>query len=164
MRVSVDGNLAYGKPVTLLTKHSEKYPAGGAQALTDGIHAAGDYHCNWLGFEAEHVDAVIDLGKDTTFSSVTTNFYQEIYSWTWLPLNVSLSVSSNGKDYTPAGSIACTVPETQGGVFKKEFRFDGPARSARYIRLTAQSRLTCPGWHIGAGKPCWLFIDEIVVR
>jgi hypothetical protein len=164
MRVSVDGNLAYGKPVTLLTKHSEKYPVGGARALTDGIHGAGDYHCNWLGFEAEHVDAVIDLGAPTTFSSVATNFYQEIYSWTWLPQSVSIAVSNDGKEYTPAGSITCAVPETEGGVVRKEFRIDGPARTARYIRLTAQSRLTCPGWHIGAGKPSWLFIDEIVVR
>ena len=164
MRVSVDGNLAYGKPVTLLTKHSEKYPVGGARALTDGIHGAGDYHCNWLGFEAEHVEAVIDLGAPTTFSSVATTFYQEIYSWTWLPHNVSIAVSNDGKEYTPAGSITSVVPETEGGVVRKEFRIEGPPRTGRYIRLSAPSRLTCPGWHIGAGKPCWLFIDEIVVR
>ena len=110
------------------------------------------------------MEAVIDLGAPTTFSSVATTFYQEIYSWTWLPHNVSIAVSNDGKEYTPAGSITSVVPETEGGVVRKEFRIEGPPRTGRYIRLSAPSRLTCPGWHIGAGKPCWLFIDEIVVR
>ncbi len=163
MRVSVDGNLAYGKHVTLMTTPSEKYPVGGAQALTDGIHAAGDYHGGWLGFEGQHVDAIIDLGAPTTFSSVATTFYQEIYSWTWLPIDVSISISNDGKEFTPAGTIPGPNMETTTGVVRKDFRFDG-THTARYVRLTAHARLTCPGWHIGAGKPSWLFIDEIVVR
>lgn len=164
MRVSVEGNLAYGKAVRLLTPHSEKYPVGGGRALTNGIHGAGDYHCNWLGFEGEHMDAVIDLGAMSTFSSVTMNFYQEIYSWTWLPLGVSVAVSTDGTNFTPAGRLTHDEPETRTGVFTHEFRFDGGPWTARYVRITAESRLTAPGWHIGAGKPCWLFIDEIVVR
>ena len=105
----------------------------------------------------------LKLGAPTAFSSVSTTFYQEIYSWTWLPTTVDVSVSNDGTTFTPAGSIATTVPETTGGVVRKDYRIDGQ-HTARYVRLTAHSRLTCPGWHIGTGKPCWLFIDEIVVR
>ena len=116
LRVSVDGNLAFGKPVTLLTPHSEKYPVGGATALTDGIHGPNDYHCNWLGFEAEHLDAVIDLGKETSFSSVSTGFLQMWYAWIWLPLQVDVAVSSNGKEFTTVSSITNTVPDTTAGI------------------------------------------------
>ncbi len=50
LKVSIKWNLAFGKPVKLNTSYSEKYPVGGAQALTNGLHGPNDYHCNWLGF------------------------------------------------------------------------------------------------------------------
>lgn len=71
----------------------------------------------WI--EAEHVDAVIDLGAPTTFTSVATNFYQEIYSWTWLPQSVAVGVSDDGNTFTPIGSVTSAVPETDGGVVGK---------------------------------------------
>jgi beta-lactamase class A len=164
MHVSVEGNLAFGKPVTLLTPHSEKYPAGGGKALTDGLHGPNDYHCNWLGFEAEHLDAVIDLGRETSFSSVSMSFLQMWYAWIWMPLKVDVAISSDGRTFSNVATLKNDVPDTTSGVFKKDFRVDAGARRARFVRITAQSRLQCPEWHLGAGQKCWIFIDEIVVR
>jgi len=36
--------------------------------------------------------------------------------------------------------------------------------TARYVRVVAANRRTCPAWHPGHGQPAWIFIDEIVVR
>ncbi|MCC6396152.1 MAG: class A beta-lactamase, subclass A2 [Bacteroidetes bacterium] len=164
MHVSVEGNLAFGKPVTLLTPHSEKYPAGGGKALTDGLHGPNDYHCNWLGFEAEHLDAVIDLGRDTSFSSMSMSFLQMWYAWIWMPLKVDVAISADGRNFSSVATLVNSVPDTTSGVFKKDFRVDVGTRRARYVKVTAQSRLQCPEWHIGAGQKCWMFIDEIVIR
>jgi hypothetical protein len=164
LRVSIDGNLAFGKPVTLLTHPSEKYPAGGAAALTNGLHGPGDYHCNWLGFEGEHCGAVIDLGKPVTVRAVKTGFLQSTNSWIWLPLDLEVSLSVDGKDYTTAGKVPAAAEETAAGPFTRAFDAAFAPTEARYIKIFARSRLVCPDWHIGAGKPSWLFIDEVVVE
>ena len=164
LRVSVEGNLAFGKEVRLLNPCSEKYAAGGPGALTNGLHGPNDYHCNWLGFEAEDLDAIIDLGKVAAFSSVTVGFLQQWYAWIWLPLHVDIDVSTDGKNYTLVSSVANTVPDTTAGVFSKRFTAELGRQNARYIRVSALSRKTCPDWHIGAGQKAWIFVDEITVQ
>jgi hypothetical protein len=162
--VSVEGNLAYSRPVTLHTQPSEKYPVGGAKALTDGLHGPNDYHCNWLGFEGEHLDAVIDLGAVRPIHAVKTRFLQQWYSWIWLPRRVEFLVSEDGERYTSLRSIENTVSEERPGSFSAPFDVEAVSVRARYVRVKAQSLLHCPDWHIGAGGKCWIFIDEIVVE
>ena len=36
--------------------------------------------------------------------------------------------------------------------------------NARYIKVHAESVLEMPSWHINAGKPAFIYIDEIVVK
>jgi hypothetical protein len=164
MKVSVDGNLAFGKPVKLLTPFSDKYPVGGSTALTNGLHGPNDYHCNWLGFEHENVDAVIDLGTQKTISAVSMSFLQMWYAWIWLPVSVDVSISADGVEFKKLQSIANQIPDTTSGSFVKEFRAELGMQTARYVRVSARSRLVCPDWHIGAGQKSWIFIDEIVVQ
>ena len=164
IKVSVKGNLAYGKPVKLLTRHSEKYPVGGGAALTDGLHGPNDYHCNWLGFEDEHLEAIIDLGKVQPIQFIKTNFLQQWYAWIWLPLKVDFYLSEDGKNFSLLATIKNRVADTEPGVFTKAFDVAAKGKRARFIKVFAQSRLQCPDWHIGAGGKAWVFIDEIVVE
>lgn len=158
------GDLAIGKPVRLLSQHSEKYPAGGGAALTDGLRGPNDYHCNWLGFEGENLDAIIDLQEPKVVHSVSTRFFQHLDAWIWLPLKVEFSVSLDGTTFTPVASLSNTVPDTTSGAFTKDFESCIQPVQARYVRVSAQSRLACPDWHIGAGQKSWIFIDEVVVE
>ena len=34
----------------------------------------------------------------------------------------------------------------------------------RFLKVIARNTGVCPTWHSAAGKPAWLFADEIVVR
>jgi hypothetical protein len=163
-QVSVEGNLAFGKPVQLLTPYSDKYPVGGPRALTNGLHGPNDYNCNWLGFESQNLEAVIDLGKEASFSSVSAGFLQMWYAWIWLPLRVDVAVSSDGKTFKTVSSMANIVPDTTAGTFSKVFTADVGKQQARFVKVSAPARLTCPDWHIGAGQKSWIFVDEIVVR
>ncbi len=164
LRVSVEGNLAFGKPVTLNTSHSEKYPVGGGSALTDGLHGPNDYHCNWLGFEDEHLVAVIDLEESQPIHRIKTTFLQHWYAWIWLPEYVEFSISEDGENYTQIRRIKNTIPDTEPDAFTHEFNVEVGGKSARYIKVFAKSRLKCPELHIGAGGKAWIFIDEIVVE
>ncbi|MEY5036889.1 MAG: hypothetical protein RLZZ110_1906, partial [Bacteroidota bacterium] len=41
---------------------------------------------------------------------------------------------------------------------------NGALVSARYIRISAKCLKKLPPSHLGAGKPAWLFLDEVVVK
>ncbi len=164
LHVSVTGNLAFGKPVTLLTTPTDKYPVGGGSALTNGFHGSNDYHVNWLGFEASDMDAIIDLQSEKTIQSVNAGFLQYWYAWIWLPTKVDFSISRDGKNFTSVSNIPDDVPDTTSGAFTRSFDARFSPVKARYVRVHAFSRLTCPDWHIGAGQKSWIFCDEIVVQ
>ena len=164
LHVSVKGNLAFGKPVKVLTQYSDEYPVGGGAALTNGFHGPADYHCNWLGFQGDNCEVVVDLQSVKSVHEIKTSFLQQWYAWIWLPLKVKFSVSTDGKYFKQVGELPDTVPDTTGGAFVTPFNVSFPPVRARYIKVDAISRKICPDWHIGAGGKAWLFIDEIVVK
>jgi hypothetical protein len=164
VKSSMQSHLAANKPVQLSNPCSEKYAVGGANALTDGMKGINDYHFNWLGFEGTDMVATIDLGEEKTVSAIETEFFQETYSWIFLPVQVEFAVSIDGKDFRTVKTLKNNVPQEQGGVFIQPFNAGFKPENARFIRITAKNMKTCPPWHNGAGYPSWIFCDEIVVR
>jgi hypothetical protein len=159
-----DRHLAIGKDVNLLTASSTKYDAGGAKALTDGLRGIDDYHFNWLGFEGEDLEALIDLGNETTIREVSADFLQDVQSWVFLPKSFTASFSVDGKTFTGTGTDVNITPDSKTGAFSQTFTVQASNIKARYIKVKAESMKTCPGWHIGSGNPSWIFTDEIVVK
>ena len=37
-------------------------------------------------------------------------------------------------------------------------------KNVKEIEIFAENLSKCPEWHVGAGKPSWIFIDEIIVN
>jgi hypothetical protein len=161
---SEDRHLAIGKQVILLTPSSPKYEAGGPLALTDGLRGIDDYHFNWLGFEGEDLDAIIDLGEETIISHVSADFLQDIQSWIFLPKLFTVSWSSDGEEFTKIGTVVNITPDNKSGAFIQNYSVPAKGIKARYIKVKAESLKTCPGWHIGSGQKSWIFTDEIVVK
>jgi hypothetical protein len=159
-----DRHLAINKPVEMMTTFSPKYEAGGAKALTDGIRGIDDYHFNWLGFEGEDLEAIIDLGEEMTINEVSADFLQETRAWIFLPQSFIVYYAADGEDLTELGSVINIVPDNKSGSFIQTFTVSGTPVKARYIRIRAASMKTCPSWHIGAGKKSWIFTDEIVIK
>ncbi len=90
---SMQPHLALNKPVRLLTESSDKYPVGGAGAITNGLKGINDYHFNWLGFEGPDLVAIIDLEEEAEVRSIEADFLQEIKSWVFLPDEVQFYYS-----------------------------------------------------------------------
>ncbi len=153
----------FGRPVRLTAGPSPKYPVGGAAALADGLRGTADYHCNWLGFEGEEMEAIIDLGRDTPVASISAHFLQDTNAWIWLPHAAEFSLSSNGADYEPVGLVFPRSDVKAEGTVVEDFRYAFEPRSARYVKVRTKSFLKCPAWHKGAGGPAWVFADEIVI-
>lgn len=161
---SMQNHLALNKPVSLLTESSEKYPVGGANALTNGLKGINDYHFNWLGFEGPDLIAIIDLEEEKDIRSIEADFLQEIKSWVFLPDEVQYYYSVDGDNFTLAGSVINSIPENRESTFIETFKSEFAPVNARYIKVIAKNKGLCPDWHPGATYPAWIFCDEVMVK
>lgn len=152
------------KPVKFLTEPSSKYSANGKATLTDGLRGVDDYNFNWLGFEAEDMDVIVDLEKESKVNKVSVDFLQDNNSWIFMPPQVEISVSNDGKEFKSISIIKNTVPEEKGDAFIKTFSTDIAGITARFIKVNAVNMKVCPKWHKGYPGKAWIFADEIVIE
>ncbi len=150
--------------ITLLTKPSPKYPVGGAKALNDGLFGPLSFKTNWLGFEGNDFIAVADFGKPTEISHVEMNFLKDHVSWIFLPKEIKVEVSNDGKNYIQVADTTYQEQEEWNHPQSVGFALNFKPVKARYMKVTAISLKTCPKWHNGYGEPSWIFIDEIIVE
>ena len=158
---------AYNKSIKVLTEYSNKYPTEGISTLTDGSKGEADYHFNWLGFEANELEAIIDLQNEEEISSIRTDFLQEIKSWVWLPKKVEYFVSGDGKEFKKVGEVVKVANEKQPEAFIESFVCNFEKVKTRFVKVKTNSLLYCPKWHFGhnyLGGKAWIFIDEIVIN
>jgi hexosaminidase len=152
------------KGITLEKQNSPKYPGHGATTVIDGFRGPADFQDSaWLGFEGDDVTATLDLGRTQRVDTVTAGYLQQQGSWIFLPSNVTVSTSVDGKRWTRPVEVASPVARSEE-VLAKDFVCPLGNTSARYIRVAARNIGVCPPWHSGAGDKAWLFVDEIIVR
>ncbi len=164
LKSSMKKHLALFKRVVLNPPASPKYHDGDASTLTDGLKGWDDYHMNWLGFEGDDMVATIDLGKLETVKAISSDFLQDINAWIFMPLSVEFSLSKDGNQFREVGKVLSRVSERQDGAMVEPVGIQVKPQQARYIRVTATNRKTCPNWHKGAGGSAWIFADEIVIE
>ncbi|MDP4281159.1 MAG: GH92 family glycosyl hydrolase [Bacteroidota bacterium] len=153
------------RKITLNTKYSPQYSAGGDLALVDFIKGSDNFRTGtWQGYEGVNLDAVVDLGSEQTIHLLSTGFLQDQSSWIFMPVRVEYSISTDGKEYTPEGMVNNEIPEKQDGPVIKEFKLDLKGVKARYIHVVGVNRKVCPSWNVGAGNKSWIFADEITVK
>ena len=158
-------NIAAGKPVQLLTK-AKKYADENPQALSDGALGGSNFYANWLGFEGNNLEAIIDLGEEMEFSTVSTGFLQVTNHIVFFPKRVIYSVSKDSKTFKTVKTVATTKPITKDSKRNDLEYFTGifaPVK-ARYIKVKAENVGKAPNWHNAAGLPVWVFADEVIVN
>ncbi len=158
------------KPAEFLQTPNWKYPANGVKTLTDGIHGDADYHFNWLGFEGNNMEAVIDLETISSVKKISADFLQNSFSWVFLPEEFEVSGSLDGKNFSAISSIKNSVPVTKEETVSPEFAFiknfscEFNPVEVRYIKVKAINMSICPRWHPGYPFKAWIFTDEIVIE
>jgi beta-galactosidase len=164
-RVEVSPSLSSGRPVALAHPFSDRYPAGGPNALADGLKGSRDFKDGfWQGYEGSDLEAIIDLGQVRKISRLSSRFMQDTRMWIFYPRSVEYAVSSDGATFAPAGTSEQPVAESHQDLSTKEFGNQLQDVSARYIRVRASSIGVCPPWHAGAGGKPWMFCDEITAE
>lgn len=152
------------KPVKFLTEPSPKYPANGDRTLTDGLRGDEDYHFNWIGFEGEDMEIIIDLENPTKIKKVNVDFLQVILSWIFLPTQIEVSISNDGVNFKNISRVKSMEPLEKDGPFIHTFTAEFEPVKTRYIKVRAENIKVCPPWHAGHPYKAWIFTDEIVIE
>lgn len=140
------------------------YAGNGGRSLLDGITATANYRDgNWIGFEKNYLEALIEFDEPRNIKSVACNFLENNFSWIFLPESFLVLVSRDGYNFTELGYIQYPKPagESNRGIVNASIRKN--ARSIKFVKVIARNPGICPEWHPGAGKPAWIFVDEIQI-
>lgn len=156
--------LSLNKKVIALTQPSKKYAPKGVSVLTDGLFGSYDFAVNWVGYEGQHADFIVDLGEVKEISSISMDFLHAVNDWIFLPQYVEYSISKDGNSYSDPIKITNPNPVDKKGIFIESFNAKFKKQQARFIKVHGHSLVNCPSWHMGAGGPVWIFADEIIVK
>lgn len=149
------------KRVSLLTQPSSKYN-NIAQSLTDGLKASANYNdYSWMGYEGNDMEVVIDLEDEKSIESIEASFLSDQNAWIFLPAEVEILSSRDGKIYTSNGTMKFSTEKRELEIKELKFNLN---KKARYIKIKAKNIEKCPEWHTGAGQKAWIFVDEIVIN
>ncbi len=152
---------AIAKPVEYTNPVSRYYMADGPNSLTDGVRGTNAIGKFWHGFSAKDLIATIDLGETKNLQNITLGCLQNYSDWIFLPQSVKFEASVNGADFQEVQIVSNPISINEKNA-QFDFKASFPLKQARYIRVTAKNNL-CPPGHSGAGKPGWIFADEIIV-
>lgn len=166
--IEVD-HLARNADVWLGTEYHKKYPGGGQNGLVNGVRASDkgflyNRYDAWQGYEGIDMEAVVDLKETKTVNEIACGFLQKIGAWIFLPEQVTILTSSDGKKYTKVKDIDLGGPEKGSDNIRKETVATLGGEKIRYIKVIAKNIGKCPEWHAGAGGKAWIFADEIIVK
>ena len=148
-------HLGIGKKVAYAEGHNyySGYTAGGDDALVNGILGGWSYSDQlWQGF-LKDIDLTIDLEKETAIKNVGADFMQICGPGVFMPKQVIISVSNDGKEFTELAKIDHQVVKDDAVTFKN-FGWEGET-NARYVRYQAEIDRNFGGF---------LFVDEIVIK
>ncbi|WP_281225313.1 glycoside hydrolase family 20 protein [Flavobacterium aquiphilum] len=157
-------NKATGKDVKYEKLYSKNYQGTGNNSLTDGFKGTKNHYLYWHGFEGDDVVATVDLGTLTDISSISIGTIQNFNNWMFMPKWVKFEISVDGINFKEVETILNPVPTNVTEVMLNDITTNFAKQKAKVIRVTAKNIGVCPEGSPGAGKPAWLFVDEITVE
>ena len=151
------------KPITLELEPSEAYKYTGAANLVDGLKGNNNYRTGrWLGFAGKDIIATIDMQGSTKISNVTVNTNVLKGDWIMDANGIIVETSNDGKTFTKVATldIPATTKELENGVHTHTLDFEEV--DASFVKVSVINK-PIPAWHGGAGKPAFIFVDEITI-
>ena len=132
-------HLALGKTVKYNAPYNSSYPAQGDKTLTDGIRGSWTYSDGaWQGFiSRDRLDVTIDMGESTDLHLIGADFMQVVGPEVFLPVEVIISVSEDGENFTELSRQTHEVVKSDAVVFKN-YAAKGNAKRI-YVRYQARA-------------------------
>jgi arylsulfatase A-like enzyme len=158
-------HLALAASLTFAHPYDRQHNGGGDGALVDGKHGSLEFADGlWQGFEGVDLDVVVDLQNAQNVKRVTCGLLESQYSWIFLPSEVEVAVSMDGKRFQTVWSTTIDAPQPNPIPNVREVSASFEPVAARFVHVVCRNLKQCPSWHPGAGGKTWIFADEIEVR
>ena len=142
-----------------------QYTAGGPLALVDGLRGDRDWRTGgWQGYQYTDFTATVDLGERRPVRSAGAGFLQDQRSWIWMPPEVAVSISGDGRHFREVARVATDVAADADGVVRRDVVAALDEIEARFVRIHARNYGSIPDWHLGHGDGAFIFIDEILIE
>ena len=156
---------AMGRPATALTETHPSYTFNCPDLLTDGLVGEGPYNSgDFAGWYNQPLEVVVEMGGET-YDSMTLSAIVFRYDYLFGPESISVMTSEDGENYTEVAYEAYKVEgRVDDGNGCHDYTLTFPATSAKYLKVKAEVIKALPEWHSGAGRPGFLFVDEIIVK
>lgn len=154
------------KDVQLLTEPSKSYRLDGPTGLADGRKGpVNNYYKDWMGFGGKGVEAVFELKEAIVLERLRVSFLENQGAWIFLPKQVRMEVSLDGKEFQPYYSETFDALAQHQGVSRQvvEAKNAQMRQPVKFIRLVAEYPGQLPAWHGGAGKNANVFVDELEI-
>jgi predicted alpha-1,2-mannosidase len=153
--------------LTLDAKYSNQYAASGENALIDGLYGGNEFRTgDWQGYYGKDVVATVTFKDPVVIHEIGASCIRDQKSWIFLPKEIRFEVSYDGITFQNPKVIS--IPQaTQTDKNPYNLKFTQILESdktlkVKRIRYTLVNPGNCPEWHLGAGNPTWLFIDELI--
>ena len=165
IQVALQPNLATGKKVKLITK-PRKYANENPQTLTDGALGGSNFYSNWLGFEGNNLEAIINLENKKEIKYISTSFLQVTNHIVFFPKKVAYYGSVDGKIYSKLGEVLNEYPLSKKSKVNdiQYFNLNINPSELQFIKIKAENHINAPYWHHAAGLPSWIFADEVIIN
>lgn len=155
---------ALNKPVKLLTENNPEFINKGARTLVDGISGTQDFQYNWLGWNANDMKVLIDMESQIRVSKIELSFLENHRHYMFLPKEIRLELSDDGKNYKEAAILHISGPFEETPVSVKKFKLEFASTNTRYVKISALNQTGLPPWSKRKDRTPWLLTDEIIIE
>jgi len=156
------GNKALNKPAKINLPFTN-FSAEKELSVTDGILGARNYDENWIGFQHENFEVIVDLENIQEITNVDIRFIQSILDRLFLPHGITVDTSVDGQSYSFAGKVDHQM-NSDKNYMTKVYQADFTPRNARFVKVKVKVVPVCPLWHRDAGNDVWTMFDEVAIH
>lgn len=149
--------------IHLNNEPSHKYNFNPASLCDGKIAESGSFE-NWMGFNGNDLDVVLQISDNTIIKAIQLRFLQKTNSWIFPPDSINISISNNGNDYVSIKKQKLNNTISKADTEEVIINSTPLNQKAKYIRIYAKNYGLLPDWHKGKGNPAWLFTDEIILE
>jgi len=158
--------LKYNYDVKIKSTTNTQYSANGNNSLIDGLN--GDLNWrkgNWLGYQYQDFECVIDLKSKKNISYLSINCLQDSRSWILMPSLISFYTSTDNKKFTLIESVNNNIKPDDESIQIKNFEtYLTKKINVRYVKIIAKNFGKLPEWHQGKGDNAFIFVDELEIK
>ena len=158
--------ISFRKVANLIEEYDlESIPAGnyaGESKLFDlelGTTNFSDGH--WVGHNGTDLSVLFDLPENPKFTRLTVSSLRSYGGWILFPKSIKIYGVANGNSNLLTQLTIGEANEAFSGSQIQQFDLEFNPESFEQLRVEVENQGVLPSWHVSAGQPSWVFVDEV---